>query len=66
MLSQKEHTFTGCGFGPIQAGLFVNEAYKSGNFERIVVAEIDPEIVKAVRDNNGTVYVNVAASDSIK
>jgi mannitol-1-phosphate 5-dehydrogenase len=61
-----EHKLTGFGFGPIQAGLFVNEAYKSGNFERIVVAEIDPEIVKAVRDNNGTVYVNVASSDSIK
>jgi mannitol-1-phosphate 5-dehydrogenase len=62
----KEHIFTGFGFGPIQAGLFVNEAYKSGNFKRIVVAEIDPQIVKAVRDNNGTVYVNVASSDSIK
>jgi mannitol-1-phosphate 5-dehydrogenase len=61
-----EHVFTGFGFGPIQAGLFVNEAFVSGNFSRIVVAEIDETIVDAVRANNGTYFVNVAKSDGIE
>ena len=59
------HVFTGFGFGPIQSGLFVSEAFKSGNFKRIVIAEIDQNIVDAVRNNNGTYFVNVATSDSI-
>jgi hypothetical protein len=61
-----KHIFTGFGFGPIQAGLFVNEAYLSGNFERIVIAEIDQKLVDAVRANDGTYYVNIAGSDGIK
>ena len=61
-----KHRLTGFGFGPIQAGLFVNEAFKSTNFERIVVAEIDRQLVDAVRDNNGKYFVNVAKSDGIE
>jgi hypothetical protein len=34
-----EHIFTGFGFGPIQGGLFAKEAFQSGNFTRIVIAE---------------------------
>jgi len=60
------HIFTGFGFGPIQAGLFVKEAFQSGNFSRIVAAEIDPELVDAVRANNGSYYVNVAKADGIE
>jgi mannitol-1-phosphate 5-dehydrogenase len=60
-----EHIFTGFGFGPIQAGLFVKEAYQSGNFSRIVAAEIDQTIVDAVRANKGSYYVNVAKADGI-
>jgi mannitol-1-phosphate 5-dehydrogenase len=59
------HVFTGFGFGPIQSGLFVSEAFKSGNFKRIVIAEIDQDIVDAVRNNNGSYFVNVATRDSI-
>ncbi|MFB0524413.1 MAG: hypothetical protein ACETVZ_02665 [Phycisphaerae bacterium] len=59
------HIFTGFGFGPIQAGLFVKEAFQSGNFSRIVAAEIDQELVNAVRANNGSYYVNVAKADGI-
>ncbi len=62
----KDHIFTGFGFGPIQSGLFVNEAYKSGNFARIVIAEIDPRLVEAVRANKGCYYINVAKSDGIE
>jgi mannitol-1-phosphate 5-dehydrogenase len=61
-----EHVFVGFGFGPIQAGLFVKEAFDSGNFSRIAVAEIDAELVEAVRANNGSYFVNVAKSDGLE
>ena len=61
-----EHIFTGFGFGPIQAGLFVKEAFQSGNFKRIVVAEIDAELIDAVRANRGSFHVNVAGADGIE
>ncbi len=61
-----EHQFVGFGFGPIQGGLFAKEAFQSGHFSRIVVAEVDPELVNAVRANKGTYYVNVAKTDGIK
>ncbi len=32
-------TYVGFGFGAIQAGLFLYEAFQSGNFGRLVVAE---------------------------
>jgi mannitol-1-phosphate 5-dehydrogenase len=60
-----EHTFVGFGFGPIQSGLFAKEAFQSGNFSRIVVAEIDTELVDAVRANKGIYNVNVARADGI-
>jgi mannitol-1-phosphate/altronate dehydrogenase len=61
-----EHTFVGFGFGPIQAGLFAKEAFQSGNFGRIVVAEIDQRLVDAVRSNHGTYAINVATRDRIE
>ena len=61
-----EHILTGFGFGPIQAGLFAKEAFQSGNFARIVVAEIDAELVEAIRANKGSYHVNVAKADGIE
>ncbi|MBN1510202.1 MAG: hypothetical protein JW955_25365, partial [Sedimentisphaerales bacterium] len=61
-----ERVFAGFGFGPIQAGLFAKEAFQSGHFRRIVVAEIDQRLVDAVRSNGGTYCVNVAGSDGIE
>jgi mannitol-1-phosphate/altronate dehydrogenase len=61
-----EHVFTGFGFGPIQGGLFAKEAFQSGKFRRIAVAEIDDELVNAVRANKGSYYVNVARNDGIE
>ncbi|MHC4173116.1 MAG: mannitol dehydrogenase family protein [Planctomycetota bacterium] len=61
-----EHIFTGFGFGPIQGGLFVKEAFQSGNFARIVAAEIDTGIVDAVKANKGSYYVNVAKADGVE
>ena len=60
------HILTGFGFGPIQAGLFAKEAFESGNFIRIVVAEIDSDLVDAVRSNNGCYHVNVAGRHGIE
>lgn len=61
----KDHVFVGFGFGPIQSGLFASEAFNSGNFKRIVIAEIDQSLVETVGNNNGTYYVNVATDDGI-
>ena len=61
-----DHVFTGFGFGPIQSGLFVKEAFDSGNFKRIVISEIDQKLVDAVRADDGSYYVNVARSDGIE
>ncbi len=61
-----EHIFTGFGFGPIQGGLFAKEAFQSGNFTRIVAAEVDDQLVDAARANNGSYYVNVAKADGIE
>lgn len=60
-----KHVFAGFGFGPIQSGLFVSEAFKSGNFSRIVIAEIDQKLVDAVRANNGSYFVNIASKNGI-
>ncbi len=59
-------TFVGIGFGPIQSGLFLLEAHRSGNFDRLVVAEIVPEVVDAVRQSAGRFTINVAAADGIR
>jgi len=60
------HVFTGFGFGPIQSGLFAKEAFQSGDFSRIAVAEVDAILVDAVRANKGSYYVNVAHADGIE
>ena len=61
-----KHVFVGFGFGPIQAGLFVKEAFQSGNFTQMIVAEIDQELIDAVRANKGRYCVNVAHADRIE
>lgn len=58
-------TFAGFGFGPIQSALFLLEAHQSGNFSRYVVAEIDPVLVKAIRDNGGAYTINIARKNRI-
>jgi mannitol-1-phosphate 5-dehydrogenase len=58
-------TFVGFGFGPIQSALFLFEAYLSGNFDRFVVAEVDANLVAAVRANGGTYVVNIARPNRV-
>lgn len=58
-------TFVGFGFGPIMSGLFLYEAFKSRNFSRFVVADVDNELVDTVKKNAGYYFINVAAEDGI-
>jgi len=55
----------GFGFGPIQSGLFLYEAYLSGNFDRYVISEVDQALVDAVVANGGRCNVNIARKDRI-
>jgi mannitol-1-phosphate 5-dehydrogenase len=59
-------TFVGFGFGPIQSGLFLYEAFRSGNFGRLVVAEVVPGVVADLRRNQGAYVVNVADAAGIR
>ncbi len=52
--------FVGFGFGAIQGGLFLYEAFRSGNFDRLVVAEVVPEVVESLRRAGGRYSLNVA------
>jgi len=60
-----QKTFVGFGFGPIQSGLFLFEAYASGNFSRLVVAEVNAALVEAVRANGHRYTLNIARKDRI-
>ena len=58
--------FVGFGFGAIQAGLFLCEAFRSGNFRRLIVAEVMPNAVQALRQSAGKYAVNVAYRDRVE
>lgn len=66
MTEYKFRTFVGFGFGAIQAGLFLYEAFRSGNFERLVTAEVLPDVVADVRQAEGRFVVNIAHADGIE
>src|SRR5437016_1264082 len=59
-------TYVGFGFGAIQSGLFLHEAYRSGGFKRLVVAEVLPEVVQAIRRSDGYFTVNIAHADRVE
>ena len=56
--------FVGVGLGPIQTGIFLSGAAK-GNFDRIVIAEVDDKIKAAINGSGGRVTINIAADDHI-
>jgi mannitol-1-phosphate 5-dehydrogenase len=62
----KQRTFVGFGFGAIQSGLFVYEAWRSGNFDRLVVAEVMPQVVASIRGNGGKYGLNIATPAGIE
>lgn len=59
-------TFVGFGFGPIQSGLFLYEAFQSRNFDRLVVAEVVPDVVESIRRSQGRYHLNVATRASVE
>ncbi len=61
-----KHELAGFGFGPIQSGIFAAEAAQSSDFNRISIAEVDGELVDAVRKNGNTYSLNIAHRDCIK
>ena len=65
MAGQRGKRFVGFGFGPIQSALFLYEAYRSGNFVSFSVADVDRELVEAVRAGGGRYTVNIARSHRI-
>lgn len=60
-----KRTFVGFGFGPIQAGLFLLEAADTGQFDRLVVAEVAADVVAAIRGAGGRFSINVAGPDGV-
>ena len=56
-------TFLGIGLGPIQTGIFLAGAAKGG-FDRIVIAEVNEELKKAV-NAAGSVTINIATADKV-
>ena len=44
-----KHALVGSGFGAIQAGLFLHKVLLSGSLRRLVVDEVIPEVVTALR-----------------
>ncbi len=66
MDTPRQGRFVGFGFGPIQTGLFLHEANRSGNFAAFTVAEVDSALIAAVRGNGGRCMLNIAHADRIE
>jgi mannitol-1-phosphate 5-dehydrogenase len=66
MVLTGHRTFVGFGFGAIQAGLFLYEAFRSGGFARLVVGEVAPDVVDTLRRNAGCYAVNIAHLDRME
>ena len=58
-------TFVDFGFGAIGAGLMLYEAARSKRFARLVVAEVVPETVAALRRAGGVYTVNIARPERV-
>jgi len=53
------------GFGPIGAGLFVYEAFRTGDYAPPIVVDVQTPLVDALRRNGGQYALNVAQSAGI-
>jgi mannitol-1-phosphate 5-dehydrogenase len=66
VLSEKKRTYVGFGFGAIQPGLLLYEAFRAKTFDRFVVAEILPELVSAMHQTQGIYNLNLADLSGIR
>jgi hypothetical protein len=66
MTLSRKRTYVGFGFGAIQTDLFLNEAFRANAFGRLVVAEILPDLVAAMRQADGLFSINIAHADRIE
>ncbi len=64
MRESKMSLFLGIGLGPIQTGIFLSGAAK-GNFDRIVIAEVDNKLKDAVNSSGGKISINIAADNAV-
>ncbi len=64
VLSTKK-TFLGFGLGAVQSGLMLFEAYKSNNFSRFVILEVNVDLVREIRSNHCTITINTATKNGI-
>jgi mannitol-1-phosphate 5-dehydrogenase len=58
--------FVGLGFGPIQAGLFVYEAQRTGRYAPPLVVDVRADLVAGLRAADGRFVVNIAHADGIE
>jgi mannitol-1-phosphate/altronate dehydrogenase len=64
-VSSKKKTFLGFGLGAVQSGLMLFEAYKSNNFGRFVILEVNADLVRDVRSNRCVITINTATKNGI-
>src|ERR1019366_3673308 len=62
----QQRVFLGFGFGAIQGGLFLYEAQRAKQFDRLVVAEVVPEVVQGLRHHGGRYELNVATRTRVE
>ena len=65
-MSHHTRTYVGFGFGAIQPGLLLYEAYRAQAFDRFVVAEILPTLVTAMHNSKGLYTLNIATLDGVR
>ena len=65
MQGKRKKTFLGFGLGAVQSGLTLYEAFKSNNFNRFVILEVNREIVAAVKKWDNKIAVNTATRNGI-
>jgi mannitol-1-phosphate 5-dehydrogenase len=57
--------FAGFGFGAIQAGLFLYEAYQCGQYSPPLVVDVRADLVESLRSSAGHYCLNIARRDRI-
>jgi mannitol-1-phosphate 5-dehydrogenase len=66
MNSGHKKVFLGIGLGAVQSGLFLYEAYKSGNFSRFIICEVNKKLVDEIKNESGCLWINTAHNDRIE